>query len=69
MFSLKISNVVYVGTHTILSFCALYFSPLRNKILPYESESLENGLLILDQIHFLLFNNKELAISIIDEFT
>jgi hypothetical protein len=61
--------MLYMLEHTILNFWALYFSPLRNKILPNESESLENGLLILDQIHFLLFNNKEHAISIVDEFT
>jgi hypothetical protein len=42
---------------------------MKNKILPEESRNLENDLLILNQIHCWLVNNKVHTISIVDEFS
>jgi hypothetical protein len=58
----------YVGTCIILSF-ELYILPLEIKVFTQKEKNLESYLLILNQIHWLLFSNKVLTIStVVDEF-
>ena len=61
VFSQNILCCIYWNTHN--------FEILSYIFLPKERKSLENSLLILNQIHFLLFNNTTHEISILDEFT
>jgi hypothetical protein len=64
-----VSTIGIVGTHTILNFELYILYLMKIKFYPKRERNLESGLLILNQIHYWLVNNKAHMISDIDEFS